>query len=178
MCDHLAEVHKVGLEPNRLNEYSVGEVVSGINNLAMGRKFCFDAHTEKPKFEFVGVKNKINWLGKPLYGEKGPCFPTSLNTQRYVDLVQSYRTIPSGHLKIEDPAKDLRKRVGLRNRLEQHPLIPVAMTSKLWWTRMTELAEGVPRILEGISPSVDQDDDIDMTKDGVSGLRAGTSGQD
>eukprot|EP00971_Amphidinium_carterae_P031822 626807-Amphidinium_carterae.1 len=60
MCDHLAEVHKVGLEPNRLNEYSVGEVVSGINNLAMGRKFCFDAHTERPKFEFIGVKNKIN----------------------------------------------------------------------------------------------------------------------
>eukprot|EP00971_Amphidinium_carterae_P057889 1144948-Amphidinium_carterae.1 len=43
---------------------------------------------------------------------------------------------------------------------------------------MTEIAEGVPRILEGISPSVDQDDDVDMTKDGVSGLRAGTSGQD
>eukprot|EP00971_Amphidinium_carterae_P189559 3762696-Amphidinium_carterae.1 len=65
---------------------------------------------------------------------------------------------PSAQLNLEDPAKDLRNRVGAQNRLDGHPLIPVAMTSKLWWTRMTELAEGVPRILAGV-PS----DEFDMT---------------
>eukprot|EP00971_Amphidinium_carterae_P060496 1197435-Amphidinium_carterae.1 len=46
------------------------------------------------------------------------------------------------------------------------------MTSKLWWTRMTELAEGVPRILEG-APS----DEFAVTGNEVSGSRVGTSAQ-
>eukprot|EP00971_Amphidinium_carterae_P186566 3703489-Amphidinium_carterae.1 len=70
MAEHLAIVHKVGLEPNRLNEYSVGEIVSGINNVAMGKKFQFDPDMEKPKFQFVGMTGKLNWLGPPLYGER------------------------------------------------------------------------------------------------------------
>eukprot|EP00971_Amphidinium_carterae_P006474 127734-Amphidinium_carterae.3 len=143
----------------------------------MGRKFFFDPYTEKPKFEFINVKNKINWMGTPMYGGQGPCYPTSLNTQRYDDLVQDYRMSPSGRLENGDPAKDLRKRVGIRNRVEHAPLIPVAMTSKLWSTRMTDIAEDVPSILAGI-PNADERDDFDMTRDGVSGLRAGTSDQD
>eukprot|EP00971_Amphidinium_carterae_P118533 2348292-Amphidinium_carterae.1 len=74
-----------------------------------------------PKFEFINVKTKINWMGTPMYGGKGPCYPTSLNTQKYDDLVQDYRTTPSGQLKKIDPAKDLRKRVGIRSRVEHKP---------------------------------------------------------
>eukprot|EP00971_Amphidinium_carterae_P336564 6472990-Amphidinium_carterae.2 len=170
MTEHLANVHKVGLEPNRINEYSVGEVVSGINNVAMGKKFQFDQYAEKPKFQFVSMSNKINWLGPPLYDERGPCYPVSMRTQDYEELARDYRMTPTAQLNLDDPAIDLRTRVGAQNRLEGHPLIPVAMTSKLWWTRMTELAEGVPRILAGI-PS----DDFAATGNEVSGSRVGTS---
>eukprot|EP00971_Amphidinium_carterae_P324634 6451770-Amphidinium_carterae.1 len=65
-----------------------------------------------------------------------------MKTQKYEELVRDYRRAPLSQLNLVDPAKDLRDRVGARIRVTGHPLIPVAMTSKLWWTRMTELADG------------------------------------
>eukprot|EP00971_Amphidinium_carterae_P043194 849770-Amphidinium_carterae.1 len=138
----------------------------------MGRKFQFDQDTERPKFQFVGMNNKITWLGPPLYGERGHCYPLSMKTQKYDQLVRDYRKVPSAQLNLEDPARDLINRVGAQNRLNGHPLIPVAMTSKLWWTRMTELAEGVPRILAGV-PS----DEFDAIGHEVPGSRVGSSAQ-
>eukprot|EP00971_Amphidinium_carterae_P177292 3515924-Amphidinium_carterae.2 len=114
-------------------------------------------------------------MGKPMYGGKGPSYPTSLKTQKYDDLVQDYRTTPTGQLKKDDAAKDLLKRVGIRSRTEHTPLIPVAMTSKLWWTRMADIADGVPSILAGVN--VGEGDDFDMRGDEVPGLRAGTPNQ-
>eukprot|EP00971_Amphidinium_carterae_P268465 5326120-Amphidinium_carterae.1 len=86
---------------------------------------------EKPKFQFAKVDSKITWLGLPLYGDGDPSCPASLNTRRYEELVQDYRISPSAQLNLLDPANDLRNRVGTQVRLDGHPLIPVAMTSKL-----------------------------------------------
>eukprot|EP00971_Amphidinium_carterae_P160751 3187256-Amphidinium_carterae.1 len=50
LAEHMSTCHGIGIEPNYLNEYSVAELVSGINNVATGKKFRLDDGETKPKF--------------------------------------------------------------------------------------------------------------------------------
>eukprot|EP00971_Amphidinium_carterae_P046663 919334-Amphidinium_carterae.3 len=139
--------------------------------LGCGQEVQVDQHTDRPKFVFNKPQvSKITWIGRPLYEQQDFCRPSSLETLRYDELrydelVQDYRKVPTGQLKQDDLANDLIRRVGYRGRVEDMPLIPVPMTSKLWWTRMTDIPEGVPSVLAGTNE----------TPSAVPGSRAGTA---
>eukprot|EP00971_Amphidinium_carterae_P093188 1844350-Amphidinium_carterae.1 len=111
--DHMFTIHGMGLEPNYCNEYSVGELVSAINNLATEEK------------------------------------PMSLDVEISDHVVNHYRKVPNGQLSTDQPARDLSRRFRPMQDGEpeveppttSRPLIPVAMTSKLWWTKMMDPAD-------------------------------------
>eukprot|EP00971_Amphidinium_carterae_P333324 6468024-Amphidinium_carterae.1 len=63
-ADHMLAIHQLAVEPNYLNEYSVGEVISGKNEYAMGKRFRAGPYAEKQKF-LIGDGGKIPWLGTP-----------------------------------------------------------------------------------------------------------------
>eukprot|EP00971_Amphidinium_carterae_P209353 4152806-Amphidinium_carterae.1 len=67
LADHMITLHGIGIEPNFCNEYSVGELVSGINNLAVGKKFRADDGETKPKFIMKKPEVRIPWMGHPIF---------------------------------------------------------------------------------------------------------------
>eukprot|EP00971_Amphidinium_carterae_P028051 552234-Amphidinium_carterae.1 len=93
MAEHLDGCHGIGLEPNYLNEYSVGELVSGINNLAIGKKFRFDVAEIKPKFQMIKPVAKIPWMGHQIFKKDGE--PMSLDATIDDHLIDNYRKVPS-----------------------------------------------------------------------------------
>eukprot|EP00971_Amphidinium_carterae_P301156 5983323-Amphidinium_carterae.6 len=93
LSDHISSCHCIGFEPNYLNEYSVGEIVSGINNLAVGRKFRFDVSTEKPKFQ-MEPKLKILSMGAPSFDTQEA--PSSMETILDTQVVNVYQNVPTG----------------------------------------------------------------------------------
>eukprot|EP00971_Amphidinium_carterae_P014790 291898-Amphidinium_carterae.1 len=67
LADHMSEAHGMGLKPNYSNEYSVAEMVSGINNLAVGKKFRVDDGETRPKFIMTRPEVRIPWMGLPIF---------------------------------------------------------------------------------------------------------------
>eukprot|EP00971_Amphidinium_carterae_P279441 5547407-Amphidinium_carterae.1 len=130
LSDHMSGFHGIGIEPNYLNEYSVGEIVSGINNLAVGRKFRFDMSAEKPKF-LMEPNVKIPWMGKPLFEKQEK--PSSMDTALDNQVVDIYRNTPTSQLSSESPASHLRDRLSrtMEGNVKSRPPVPAAMTSKL-----------------------------------------------
>eukprot|EP00971_Amphidinium_carterae_P011508 226777-Amphidinium_carterae.1 len=61
-------------------------------------------------------------------------------------VINNYREEPQGQLSTTYPASDLRRRLQPGDEAEpeveppttRRPLIPAAMSSKLWWTKMTD----------------------------------------
>eukprot|EP00971_Amphidinium_carterae_P258927 5138854-Amphidinium_carterae.1 len=100
--------HQLAIEPNYLNEYSVGEVVSGKNAYAMGKRFRAGPYAEKQKF-LIGDGGKIPWLGTPAL--EAPLEPMSLNTIANNSMVDTYRSTPSRQLSSTTPSTDLRERL-------------------------------------------------------------------
>eukprot|EP00971_Amphidinium_carterae_P085771 1696875-Amphidinium_carterae.1 len=149
----MIEVHGMGLEPNFNNEYSVAEMVSGINNLAVGKKFRVDDGETKPKFVLTKPEVKIPWMGLPIYNFENE--PMSLETIHDEDgqVLARYRDPPQGQLSTERPAIDLRRRLRPGDDAEPEveppttgrPLIPAALTSQLWWTKMIEPVTNMER---------------------------------
>eukprot|EP00971_Amphidinium_carterae_P250480 4972756-Amphidinium_carterae.1 len=138
LADHMNEVHGMGLEPNFCNEYSVAEMVSGINNLAVGKKFRVDDGEARPKFIMTKPDVRIPWMGLPIFEfDNGPM---SWETMYDEDgrVFNHYREPPQGQLSTERPAIDLRRRLQPGDEAEpevepptaRRPLIPAALTSK------------------------------------------------
>eukprot|EP00971_Amphidinium_carterae_P255494 5071901-Amphidinium_carterae.1 len=107
-AEHMLASHQLAIEPNYLHSYSVGEVVSGKNAFAMGKRFRAGLYAEKPKLK-LGDNGKIPWMGKPLL--EAPLKPTSLNTIANNSMVDTYRTVPSHQLSSMAPSADLRERM-------------------------------------------------------------------
>eukprot|EP00971_Amphidinium_carterae_P278741 5533537-Amphidinium_carterae.1 len=154
LADHMNQVHSMGLEPNFCNEYSVAELVSGVNNLAVGKKFRVDDGETKPKFVLKKpAEVKIPWMGHPIYNFENE--PISLETihDEEGEVFARYREPPQGQLSTERPAIDLRRRLRPGDDAEpevepptaRRPLIPAALTSQLWWTKMIDPVTNMER---------------------------------
>eukprot|EP00971_Amphidinium_carterae_P239532 4755415-Amphidinium_carterae.1 len=146
LADHMIARHGIGLEPNFCNEYSVAELVSGINNLAVGKKFRADDGETKPKFLMTKPVVKIPWMGHPIFEMDNE--PMSLEVMLDEDgqIINHYREEPQGQLSTDYPARDLRRRLQPGDEAEpevepptaRRQLIPAAKTSKLRWTKMND----------------------------------------
>eukprot|EP00971_Amphidinium_carterae_P273967 5437447-Amphidinium_carterae.1 len=156
LADHLSEVHGMGLEPNFNNEYSVAEMVSGVNNLAVGKKFRVDDGETRPKFIMKLADSrdvKIPWMGLPTFANDFE--PMSLETvhDEESQVIRHYRDQPQGQLSKERPDMDLRRRLQPGEEAEpemepptgRRPLIPAELDSKLWWTKMVDPITGLDR---------------------------------
>eukprot|EP00971_Amphidinium_carterae_P314667 6254944-Amphidinium_carterae.2 len=146
LADHVTDAHGMGLEPNFNNEYSVAELVSGVNNLAVGKKFRVDDGESRPKFVMTKPGQpdiKIPWMGLPIFEEDFQ--PMSIETKHDEDgqVFRSYRVPPQGQLAMESAAIDLRRRLQPGDESEpeiepptaRRPLIPAELTSQLWRTK-------------------------------------------
>eukprot|EP00971_Amphidinium_carterae_P149460 2963224-Amphidinium_carterae.2 len=146
LADHMCASHDLGLEPNYCNEYSVAELVSGINNLAVGKKFRADDGETKPKFLMTLPEAKIPWMGHPIFEMDNEPMSLKVILDEDGQVINSYRDQPQGQLSTEHPALDLRRRLQPGDEAEpevepptaKRPLIPAAMTSQLWWTKMVD----------------------------------------
>eukprot|EP00971_Amphidinium_carterae_P208714 4140864-Amphidinium_carterae.4 len=140
LYEHLVAHHRVGLEPNYLNEHSIGEVVSGINNLVMEKRFRFSTQIEKPKFFLTHDESKnapkLLWIGAPRYDLGNFLTPATLGSERAPRLLDGYRSQPTRLLNSRNPSGDLIGRVREMLHTGTGSLIPVAMTSKLWWDKL------------------------------------------
>eukprot|EP00971_Amphidinium_carterae_P211882 4204685-Amphidinium_carterae.1 len=138
LAEHMVECHGLGLEPNFCNEYSVAEVVSGISNLAVAKEFRADDGEGKPKFVLTKPEVRIPWMGHPIFEFDNEPMSLEVTLDEDGQDINNYREEPQGQLSTENPARDLRRRLLPGDEAERRPLIPAAMTSKLWWTKMAD----------------------------------------